>query len=109
MCKDPGMGQLHYGSNAFDFDDRTLLHLQTVITQKLRRHERFLLTFDETIRGVQTRSSIWISDNSPLRFFFAGSRTARVDSAWLAEMMHVSYSATGLDLALCPETVKQTA
>lgn len=103
------MGKLHYGDEAFDFDDRTLLHLQTVISQKLRRQERFLLTFESTVRGLTTRSSIWISDTSSLGFSFAGNRTASIDTTWLAEMMHRSHSAVGLDLALCSEPLKRTA
>ena len=92
------MGHLTYGSDTFEIDDRTLLHLQTVITQKLRRHERFMLTLETKAVGVPVVCSLWVSDTAELGFAFAGSRQPRLEHEWLEQMMQASFSSHGLDL-----------
>ena len=39
------MGSLHYGGQEFEFDDRTLTHLQIVFSTKLRRGENCVFSW----------------------------------------------------------------
>jgi hypothetical protein len=70
------MGSLIYGSlnTEISFDDRALMHLQIVITAKLRRHESFLFSWTDAAKGGTTRSSIWLHPSTTLFYRFSGSR-----------------------------------
>lgn len=98
LCQDMPVGYFNYGADSYDIDDRTLVHVQTVVAQKLRRRERFMLTFETVLRGASVTCSVWMSDAADLSFSYSGSREARMDQDLLKEMMHASYSATGLNL-----------
>jgi hypothetical protein len=99
------MGTLWYGTSglAFEFDDRTLVHLQVVITAKLRRREGF--TFTWVTPGVTGggRHSLWIHPSSTLSYRFGGDDLPRLNREWIEELMLSANSTAGLQFL--PETL----
>jgi hypothetical protein len=79
------MGSLLYGNpgTEISFDDRALMHLQVVITAKLRRRESFLFTWMNSPDVGSGRSSIWLDQTSSLLYRFAGSRTPSLNRDWI--------------------------
>ena len=63
------MGTLMYGANIeVTIDDRTLTHLQIVITGKLRRGECFFFSWHDSAAVGGGRSAIWLSRSTPIQF-----------------------------------------
>jgi hypothetical protein len=93
------MGTLTYDSKlAVSFDDRVLAHLQLVIWAKLRRGERFPFTWSEASRGTFGRSSVWLSPGIPVAFEYFGSRSPRINPAWVSALTKSANSAAGLTI-----------
>ena len=92
------MGSLLYGNpgTEISFDDRALMHLQVVITAKLRRRESFLFTWMDSRDAGSGRSSIWLDQTSSLLYRFAGSRTPSLNRDWIEALMLSANSAGGL-------------
>lgn len=101
------MGKLIYeGSVKVDIDDRALLHVQTVIGNKLRRGEPFLFTWREDTSTGGGRTSIWLHPGCSLVFKFYGSRTPEANRNWLEALMFTANSPGGLHLV--PEPSEQS-
>jgi hypothetical protein len=92
------VGVLQYNDEEYDFDDRVLLHLQVVISTKLRRHENFFLSWTQPIERGSGRHAIWIDNGVPLHFFFNGSRAASINREWLEQLLLASAQAGGLQI-----------
>lgn len=92
------MGALVYGNSGIliSFDDRALMHLQIVISTKLRRRESFLVSWNETVASGSGRRSIWIDPASTLYFQYLGSRIPTINKAWIDDLMLSANSAGGL-------------
>ena len=90
------MGSLVYDGRTTHFDDRTLLHLQIVIVQKLERNERLLMSWKEGEAVGDGRTAIWLSPDVPLLFRFTDSAVAEVDEAWLERLGSSANSRSGL-------------
>ena len=90
------MGKLIYGSpgQEIEFDDRLLAHLKIAITTKLRRDEKFLLSWPHGVEEGGGRSSLWIHPAIPLRFTFNGGKAPKLNRAWVEELL-LSASTTG--------------
>ena len=99
------MGQLIYGNAALvlDFDDRTLAHLQLVISAKLRRRESFWLTWANLATTGSGRESIWLDSHIPLRFSYSVPTAFQLSRAWVELLTTIANSAAGLYLV--PEPV----
>lgn len=97
------MGSLHYGSPpaTFEFDDRTLAHVELVVLAKLRRDESFALTIDDVKGG---RSTVWINRSSTLRFEFA-SQGVEINRLWLEELIDSANTTTGMKVVPEPDKV----
>lgn len=100
------MGTLIYGrTQEYDFDDRTLAHLQVVIVSRMRRNESFFLTWasEDPRRPGAARApisiSIWIAPSISIAFRFSGDRREPLSREWLRRLTASSYSARGLVLA----------
>jgi len=95
------MGFLVYGAHAVEIavDDRSLAHLQVVITAKLRRSETFILTL-EGGEGLGRRV-LWIAPAIPLMFRYSGSRPPALNKHWLEDM--ISHANTMAGLFVSPE------
>jgi hypothetical protein len=92
------IGTLQYGSPGIEvsFDDRALLHLQVVITAKLRRRESFIFTWTDAAEAGSGRSSIWLDPTIPLFYRYYGSRPASLNKEWLDSLMLSANSGSGM-------------
>ncbi|MDN3310638.1 hypothetical protein QWJ90_06820 [Microbacterium oryzae] len=81
------MGVLYYDTTlgALRVDDRTLQHLKTVIITKLRRGEKFALSWDAQEDGGRP-TTIWIDPAIQLRFEFDSPEPAELNQQWLRRM-----------------------
>jgi hypothetical protein len=88
------MGNLSYASPPalIEFDDRVLAHLQMVVTSKLRREEKFTLSW----QNGEGHSTIWLHPSIPLRFDFECDNSAPLNHAWLEALMVSANSNGGL-------------
>ncbi|MFF1876098.1 hypothetical protein [Kitasatospora herbaricolor] len=93
------MGTLTYGgTTSYDFDDRTLLHLQLAIASKLRRHESFLLTWQRDQDASGGRLSIWLDRAIPLVFEFTSNDRPRLNPQWIERLVSTSHRPSGMAL-----------
>ena len=95
------MGKFMYGAtaNAFEIEDRALAHVRVVVMNKLRRSESFM--FDLTMGDGSGSRSFWINAAVPIQFQFFGSRSPRLNRAWIELLMTAANSPNGL--AILPE------
>jgi hypothetical protein len=98
------MGSLIYGNSSIEvaFDDRALMHLQIVITNKLRRKESFTFTWVNAPELGSGRSTIWLDPGSTLYYRYSGSRIPSINRNWIEVLMLSANSASGLFFT--PET-----
>lgn len=94
------MGVLRYGAHGMevDLDDRSLAHLQIVITSKLRRGEAFLFSWTNPLNIGSGRSSIWIDQCIPLYFRYFHSGGTAINREWLVALMASANTPGGLNL-----------
>ena len=95
------MGTLHYGASrtSIRVDDRTLAHLQVVITTKLRRNEGMLLQWDRGVENGSGRGAFWVHPSSDLIYDYEGGREPALDPAELDRMMVEASGRHGLRIA----------
>jgi hypothetical protein len=91
------MGTLYYGAHATPvrFDDRLLAHLRAAIIAKLRRDEKFVLSWqseDEPARQY----SIWVHPAIELRFEFDGPSLPLLNRAWVERLVGSANTAEGM-------------
>ena len=80
------------------------MHLQIVITTKLRRREGFVFSWtesaeDETESG---RSAIWLDPSSTLYYRYSISRVPDINRDWIERLMISANSAGGLFFSVEP-------
>ncbi len=94
------MGTLFYGSGRLPvlIDDVVLAHIQALIASKLRRHEGFLLSWNDAMSVGNGRSSVWVHPGTDLHFKFDGGKPPAIDQALFAEMAHAANGPRGLVL-----------
>ena len=98
------MGKLVYGPSVeVGIDDRTLAHLELVIIAKLRRDEKFMLSWQHGLVGGGGRSAVWMHSAIPLHFQFNGSKELSINPAWLKALMAIANSPGGLRIVPEPE------
>lgn len=91
------MGRFTYEHDVkVQFEDRLLLHLQFVITSKLRRNEAFLFTWRDDISVGDGRTAVWVHPNSALTFKYYGSRQPSINRKWLEALEFTANSIGGL-------------
>ncbi|TFD08901.1 MULTISPECIES: ATP-dependent DNA ligase [unclassified Cryobacterium] len=92
------MGTLLYGNPGIviTFDDRALMHLQIVISTKLRRRESFVFTWTDSADVGSGRSAIWLDPTSTLYYRYFGSRIPSINRDWIEALMLSANSAGGL-------------
>lgn len=93
------MGQLMFASDAFELDDRTLAHVETVILAKLRRNEGFALTLAD---ADDQQNTLWIHASSVLRFRYSGDRPA-INRAWLDLLIDAANTPSGMRIVPEPQ------
>ncbi len=101
------MGKLLYGSppEVVEFDDRILAHLDMVIIAKLRRDEKFTLTWNDC-SGADRRCTLWLHPAIPLQFRFDGTEQQKINRAWLEELMNTANTGAGLQIVPEPAETK---
>lgn len=99
------MGVLLYGSHGMeiDIDDRALAHLQIVITSKLRRNERFLFSWTNSLTVGSGRSSVWMDPAIPLYFRYFHAGASAINRAWIDALMESANSVGGLKFTSEPD------
>jgi len=93
---------LRYGASgtSISVDDRTLAHLQVVITTKLRRNEGFLLQWGPSPDSVGGRGAAWIHPSSDLVYDYGGDQETALDPAALDTMMSEASGRHGLRITV---------
>ena len=92
------MGTLLYGNSGIviSFDDRALMHLQIVISAKLRRRECFVFSWIDSADSSSGRNAIWLDPASTLYYRYFGSRVPSINREWIDALMVSANSAGGL-------------
>lgn len=91
------MGTFTYeGTIKVDFEDRLLLHLQTVIGNKLRRSESFFFSWRDNPSTGDGRTSVWLHSGAGLAFKYYGSRPPALNRYWLEALAYTANSPSGL-------------
>lgn len=97
------MGSLHYGDlEVFEFDDRTLTHLRTIILGKLNLQESLVFTWVSEDR----QHSIWLHPSVPIHFEFDVAETPELNPLWIEQLLSLAKSPSGLR---CVEEPDSTA
>jgi hypothetical protein len=104
------MGTLLYGNPSIEvaFDDRALMHLQIVITAKLRRNESFVFSWKDSAEIGSGRSTIWLHPSSTLYYRYLGSRLPTINREWIDILIESANSGGGLFFTPEPGTVTAT-
>ncbi|QZY53187.1 DUF7882 family protein [Leucobacter tenebrionis] len=88
------MGHLIYGhGERFEFDDRLLTHLRTVILAKLNLQESLVFTWSD-----ERQHSIWLHPSMPVHFEFDQRTTDELNPAWIEQLLAHANSQGGLRL-----------
>lgn len=92
------MGTLMYGNPGvvITFDDRALMHLQIVISTKLRRRESFVFTWTDATPEGGGRSAIWLDSTSTLYYRYTDNQASLVNREWIEALMLSANSPGGL-------------
>jgi len=97
------MGKLTYDASlVIDFDDRTLAHLQIVITAKLRRRESFIFSWKDDADIGDGRTTVWLDPTISLVYKFLGGRPPQINKAWIEALTATANSPGGLHLVKEP-------
>lgn len=93
------MGKFIYENGVkTEFEDRALMHLQLVITAKLRRGEPFPFTWREDVSVGGGRITVWLQPSSSLVFKYYGSRQPAINRGWTDALAFTANSPGGLYL-----------
>lgn len=103
------MGQLLYGlpPTIIELDDRVLAHVKAVIFTKLRRDERFTLSWTDGLPGRADRNTIWIHPAIPLQFKTSAVPLKALNHAWMEELLMSANSPNGLQITPEPSDPAQ--
>lgn len=93
------MGKFVYeGSQKVEIEDRALLHLQLVMTAKLRRGEPFVFSWKDDASTGGGRTTVWIHGAASMVFKFYGGRTPNINRSWVDALAFTANSPSGLYL-----------
>ena len=92
------MGTLIHGPLQVEMDDRVLIHLETVIVNKFRRGESFLLTWWDRGSPEGGRRALWLAPRHPVYFSYVDDRVAGLDDDWIRRLLSAANTPRGLVL-----------
>ncbi|MGN7977690.1 MAG: ATP-dependent DNA ligase [Microbacterium sp. 69-10] len=93
------MGKFVYENGVkTEIEDRALMHLQLVITAKLRRGEPFPFSWREDVSVGGGRTTVWMHPGSSLVFKYYGSRQPSINRGWTEALAFTANSPGGLYL-----------
>jgi hypothetical protein len=98
---------IYEGLVKVDFEDRLLMHLQTVIAAKLRRGEAFNFTWKDDTSIGDGRTTVWMHPRTSIVYKFYGSRRPAVNRAWVEALAYTANSPAGLYIV--PEPAESAA
>jgi hypothetical protein len=78
------MGYLLSQGERYQFEDRTLAHLQVVVINKLRHDEALALFWTAGLSEGHSQMSLWLHPTTDLRFHLYGSRVPMLNKDRLA-------------------------
>lgn len=96
------MGTLIYGNIEVEFEDRSLVHLQTVIGSKFRRGESFFLSWNGPAGDGTARTSLWLHPGIPLLFTYPEDTNTSINRSWVDALTVSANSSQGLLLTTEP-------
>jgi hypothetical protein len=98
------MGYLIYGDSklVIGFDDRTLAHLQLVISAKMRRGENFFMSWQDSFASGSGRSALWMDRAIPLMFKFSQNTAEPIRREWIEVLNRTADSNGGLQVVAEP-------
>lgn len=105
------MGTLVYGNSGItiSFEDRALMHLQIVISAKLRRRESFVFSWVDTADADTGRNAIWLDPASTLHYRYRAVAVPPINRQWIDALMLSANSAGGLVFVAEPPMSTTTA
>jgi hypothetical protein len=92
------MGTLEYGPDQFEFDDDILAHVQLTVASKLRRGERFFMSWRLATFQGSGRHALWIDSGVPLRIRFNEADPQPIDQDRLNRLLATSLLPTGMNI-----------
>lgn len=92
------MGKLLYGNGTYELDDRVLAHIQMVVGMKLRRSEKFFLSWRNPAAKGSGRQSIWIDNGLHLAFEYGGSSIPAINREWAETLANSASTNFGLQI-----------
>lgn len=95
------MGKLFYGDATYSLEDRVLAHLQLVVSLKLRRGERFFVSWNNPLDEGSGRQALWIDNGLHIAFHYDGSRVPTINREWVERL--IASAGTNLGLQLTDE------
>ena len=104
------MGTLLYGNSVItiSFEDRALMHLQIVISAKLRRRESFVFSWVDTADADTGRNAIWLDPASTLHYRYRAAAVPPINRQWIDALMLSANSAGGLVFVAEPRSTTDT-
>jgi hypothetical protein len=90
------MGFMMYEAVTVEFDDVLLTHLQLVIVQQFRHQRSFPVSWLDSLKDGDGRSTLWLTPAVPIYFKFAGSRVPELDPEWVKLLSDSAASTHGL-------------
>ncbi|MFJ4996807.1 ATP-dependent DNA ligase [Microbacterium sp. NPDC088619] len=98
------MGRFVYeGSQKAEIDDRTLHHLQVVVTTKLRRSEPFLFTWRDDSSVGGGRSTVWLHPGCSLVFSYSVGQVPDLNRQWIEALAFTANAPSGLYVVREPD------
>ncbi|NNC13726.1 ATP-dependent DNA ligase [Planctomonas sp. JC2975] len=88
------MGLLLHAHFRLEMDDELLGHLETVVVNKFRRSESFLLTWLDGEGAA--RRSLWMSCKVPAYFQYQNGHPRSLDREWLLRLQIAADGSRGL-------------
>ncbi|HKT57660.1 MAG TPA: hypothetical protein VJR25_12880 [Microbacterium sp.] len=100
------MGSLYYATAPpVAIPDRLLAHLRAVVTVKLRRNERFAVSFAPADGDGIASTTLWFAPAIPLRFEFDSDQAESLDPVLLQELASQANSTRGVALQVAPASL----
>ncbi|MCU1481826.1 MAG: hypothetical protein JWQ19_2612 [Subtercola sp.] len=101
------MGKMYYGAKGteIEFDDRLLAHLKAVIVAKLRRDEKFTLSWERS--DVNGRCTIWLHPAIELQFEFDDRERPVLNRLWIDQLMATANSGDGMRVVPEPDNPRR--
>ncbi|MET1016230.1 ATP-dependent DNA ligase [Orlajensenia leifsoniae] len=102
------MSSMFYGEAGTEIvvADELVVHLRATITEKMRRGERFLLSWHEPAVVGDGTSSVWLDPSIPVRYHVDSGVDDSIDRGWVEAMIVAASSDDGLLIGSVPRPAR---